>query len=73
MRRAFRAASPEVQRAVLEFHAPVDGPLASEMRRLLTGPKEAVEKAIKVRGSWGYAVGILAAAAGILGACEVVA
>ena len=46
--RAFRAASPEVQRAVLEFHAPVDGPRAAELRQLLTGPKDAVKQSIKV-------------------------
>lgn len=46
--RAFRAASPEVQQAVLGFHAPVDGPKAVEMRRLLTGPEDAVEQSIKV-------------------------
>ena len=45
---AFRAASPEVQRAVLGFHAPVDGPKAAELRRLLTGPEEALEEAVKV-------------------------
>ena len=38
---------------MLAFHAPVDGPKAAELRRLLTGPKDAVEKAIKVWGEGG--------------------
>ena len=44
---------------MLAFHAPVDGPKAAELRRLLTGPKDAVEKAIKVWGEGGSGRGAI--------------
>ena len=47
---AFYAASPEVQQAVLEFHAPVDGPRAAELRTLIRGAEDVVEQCVKVRG-----------------------
>ena len=55
---------------MLEFHAPVDGPRATELRRLLTGPKDVVEQSIKVgQGGdmlWGYGcrLGLLYAVGG---------
>ena len=52
--RAFHAASPEVQQAVLGFHSSVNGPRAAELRGLLTGPEDTVDHFVKVgRGEGG--------------------